>query len=56
MTTFTILEDMTKQVAGDLVDVHSLTSPGTEIHGYEPTPSDVATASKANLILSNGLA
>ncbi len=55
MTTFTILEDMTKQVAGDLVDVHSLTSPGTEIHGYEPTPSDVATASKANLILSNGL-
>ena len=55
LTTFTILEDMTKQVGGDLVDVHSLTSPGAEIHGYEPTPSDVATASKADLILSNGL-
>lgn len=55
MTTFTILEDMTKNIGGDAVEVHSLTSPGAEIHGYEPTPSDVATASKADLILSNGL-
>ena len=55
LTTFTILEDMTKQVGGDLVEVRSLTSPGAEIHGYEPTPSDVAAASKADLILSNGL-
>lgn len=55
MTTFTILENMTKEVAGDSVEVRSLTSPGAEIHGYEPTPHDVAAAERADLIISNGL-
>lgn len=55
LTTFTILENMTNEIAGDTVDVRSLTSPGAEIHGYEPTPQDVAAAEKAHLIISNGL-
>lgn len=55
LTTFTILEDMTSQIAGDSVDVQSITDPGAEIHGYEPTPSDIAHASDADLILTNGL-
>ena len=29
--------------------------PGAEIHGYEPTPGDIRKASKADLILDNGL-
>lgn len=55
LTTFTILADMAQQVAGDKVDVRSITAPGAEIHGYDPTPSDMAAASDADLILSNGL-
>jgi manganese transport system substrate-binding protein len=35
--------------------VESITKVGAEIHGYEPTPRDVATASEADLILDNGL-
>lgn len=55
LTTFTILEDMTQEIAGDAADVHSITKPGAEIHGYDPTPSNIAEAADADLILENGL-
>ncbi|MEM7725338.1 MAG: metal ABC transporter substrate-binding protein [Cyanobacteria bacterium P01_A01_bin.45] len=55
LTTFTVLADMARNVAGDKVIVESLTKPGAEIHGYEPTPSDIVKAQKADLILDNGL-
>ncbi|APB32548.1 putative periplasmic iron-binding protein [Gloeomargarita lithophora Alchichica-D10] len=55
LTTFTVLADMTRQVAGEKVRVESITKPGAEIHGYEPTPMDITRAQNANLILENGL-
>ncbi len=55
LTTFTVLADMARNVAGDKVIVRSLTKPGAEIHGYEPTPSDIVKAQDADLILDNGL-
>lgn len=55
LTTFTVLADMARQVAGDRIEVASITKPGTEIHGYEPTPSDLKRAAKADLILENGM-
>lgn len=55
VTTFTVIADMARNVAGDGVDVVSVTKPGAEIHGYEPTPQDIVAASDADLILWNGL-
>ena len=55
VTTFTILADMTRNVAGDLADVESLTKPDAEIHGYEPTPQDLVRTYDADLILWNGM-
>ena len=55
VTSFTILADMAAQVAGDAADVMSITKPGAEIHGYQPTPGDLRHASDADLILWNGL-
>ena len=55
LTTFTVIADMAQNVAGDLLEVASLTKPSMEIHGYEPTPQDIARAQKADLILDNGL-
>ncbi|MEC3891375.1 metal ABC transporter solute-binding protein, Zn/Mn family [Nocardiopsis sp. LDBS1602] len=55
LTTFTVLADMTENVAADRVDVASLTRPGAEIHGYEPTPDDLVRGRDADLILENGL-
>ena len=55
VTTFTILADMAREVAGDAADVVSITKPGAEIHGYEPTPQDLIRTQDADLILWNGL-
>lgn len=55
VTTFTILADMAQNVAGEAAEVVSITKPGAEIHGYEPTPQDIVRASSADLILYNGL-
>lgn len=55
LTTFTVLADMTRNVAGDRADVDSITKPGAEIHGYEPTPQDMARLKKADLVLDNGM-
>lgn len=55
LTTFTVLADIARNVAGDRLDVRSITKAGAEIHGYEPTPRDIAAASDADLILDNGL-
>ncbi|MGD9864121.1 MAG: metal ABC transporter substrate-binding protein [Pseudodonghicola sp.] len=55
VTTFTVLADMARQVAGDTAEVVSITKPGAEIHGYQPTPRDILRAQDADLILWNGL-
>lgn len=55
VTTFTVLAEMARNVAGDHAQVVSITKPGAEIHGYEPTPQDIVRASNADLILWNGL-
>ncbi|MGP9843654.1 metal ABC transporter substrate-binding protein [Brachybacterium sp. 107] len=55
LTTFTVLQDIAQNVAGDHLVVESITKTGAEIHGYEPTPKDIAKATDADLILDNGL-
>jgi len=55
VTTFTVIADMAANVAGDAAEVVSVTKPGAEIHGYEPTPQDIVRASNADLILWNGM-
>ncbi|SDQ69089.1 metal ABC transporter substrate-binding protein [Quadrisphaera sp. DSM 44207] len=55
LATFTVIADMAREVAGDRARVESLTKPGAEVHGYEPTPSDLQRAVRADLVLVNGL-
>ncbi len=55
LTTFTIIQDMAQNVAGDAAVVESITKPGAEIHDYEPTPMDLVKAQDADLVLWNGL-
>lgn len=55
VTTFTVIADMAANVAGDAATVISITKPGAEIHGYQPTPGDLVRASDADLILWNGM-
>ena len=55
LTTFSVLADLADTVGGGHVRVESITKIGAEIHGYEPTPSDLVRAQDADLILDNGL-
>ncbi|MGL4675568.1 MAG: metal ABC transporter substrate-binding protein [Wohlfahrtiimonas sp.] len=55
VTTFTIIQDMAQNVAGDAAIVESITKHGAEIHNYQPTPKDILRTQSADLILWNGL-
>ena len=55
VTTFTVIADIAKNIAGDTADVTSITKVGAEIHGYQPTPGDIVKAQNADIILWNGL-
>ena len=55
VTTFTVIADIAKNIAGDTADVSSITKVGAEIHGYQPTPGDIVKAQNADIILWNGL-
>ena len=55
VTSFTIIADMAREVAGTAAEVESITKPGAEIHGYEPTPKDIVKAQQADLVLWNGM-
>jgi manganese/iron transport system substrate-binding protein len=55
VTSFTIIADMAREVAGDAAIVESITKPGAEIHGYDPTPKDIVKAQSADLVLWNGM-
>ena len=55
VTTFTVIADMARNVAGETAQVVSITKPGAEIHNYQPTPRDILKAQDADLVLWNGL-
>ncbi len=55
VTTFTIIQDIAQNVAGEAAIVDSITKPGAEIHDYQPTPLDVVKAQNADLVLWNGM-
>ncbi|MDZ4232963.1 MAG: metal ABC transporter substrate-binding protein [Dietzia sp.] len=54
-TTFTILADMARRVGGDRVRVESVTTPGADVHQYEPSVDDLKRVEGADLVVSNGL-
>lgn len=55
VTTFTVIQDIAQNVAGDASTVESITKVGAEIHEYDPTPQDITKALSADLVLWNGL-
>ncbi len=55
VTTFTVIQDMARSVAGDAATVEAITKVGAEIHDYQPTPQDIVRAQGAGLILWNGM-
>lgn len=54
LTTFTVLADIAENVAGEHLRVESITKVGAEIHGYEPTPGDIARQARPTSSLTTG--
>lgn len=54
VTTFNILQDITKNIVQDRMDVISLIPPLADPHIYQPGPKDVITIGKADVIIMNG--
>lgn len=55
VTSFTIIEDMVKEIGGDSVEVYNLVPIGTDPHEYEPLPDDIKAATDADVLFYNGL-
>lgn len=55
VTTFTIIEDIAKEIGGTDVEVHNLVPTGAAPHEYEPLPIDMKKTSDADVLLYNGL-
>ncbi len=55
VTTFSILQDIAQQVAGERAEVISLVGANEDAHTYQPKPSDSRKLAKADLVIENGL-
>lgn len=56
VATFSILEDLVKNIGGDLVEVTTLVGRDSDAHEYEPTPRDSVVIADATIVFENGLA
>ena len=54
MATTMQLQDFTRQVGGDRVEVEGILGPDNEPHDYEPTPSDAEALANADVVVENG--
>ena len=55
VATTTIIEDLTRRLAGDRLTVHGIMRPGEDPHIYRPRPNDAERIHRARLVLKNGL-
>ena len=55
VTSFSILEDLVKELGGQYVNVVNLVNRNSDAHTYQPKPSDAVAIAKADLVIFNGL-
>lgn len=54
LTSTSILADITRNIAGDLLTVESLLPVGSDPHSYQPVPQDATRLNNSNVLVVNG--
>jgi len=54
LTSTTFLADITRNIAGNRVEVASLLAVGTDPHSYQPTPQDITKIEHSKLLILSG--
>jgi zinc/manganese transport system substrate-binding protein len=55
VATFSVLGDFVQNVAGDRVELKTLVGLGSDVHEFEPSPSDAQGLMEANVVVENGV-
>lgn len=55
VTTFSVLDDLTREIGGDDIELTSLVGADADAHVFEPAPRDLRTLLDADLLIANGL-
>ena len=55
VASFSILADMTRQIAGDRIALRAIAGADQDAHGFQPKPSDAASLANAAVVIRNGL-
>jgi ABC-type Zn uptake system ZnuABC Zn-binding protein ZnuA len=55
VATTSLVGDVVRNVGGDLIELTTLMSPGTDPHAFEPTPRDAAAVADAHVVFVNGV-
>src|SRR5207253_1275250 len=54
VATFSILDDLVKNVGRDRVEITTLVGRNSDAHVYSPSPSDAKLVADANVVFTNG--
>ena len=55
VTSFSILEDLTRELGGPYIKITNLVGKNSDGHLYQPRPSDAVAVANADLVIFNGL-
>lgn len=55
VTSFTIIQDIAREIGGHNLEIHNLVPTGTDPHEYEPLPEDIKKTTDADILFYNGL-
>jgi hypothetical protein len=55
IATTSVFADLAKMALGDAAHIESIIPAGTDVHTFQPSPSDVVKIQSADLIIANGL-
>lgn len=55
VTSFTIIQDIAREIGGEDIEIHNLVPTGTDPHEYEPLPEDIKKATDADILFYNGM-